>query len=251
MAQNPLVLITGAAGAVGSAVARRLGAMEHGLLLVDRDAQGVRALASNLPNAHWMDADAADRAQMEVVFAYAATFDVKAVILCSGVEGPVGPLESCADSDFEHVMRQNVTSVWIGLGCALRIMKRQGFGSIVALGSISSVGASPLLSSYAASKHAVMGLVRSAAREAAAFGVRVNAVCPAPIDSPMMQRIDEALLAASPARFEGEASARRSLPLGRYAEVEEVAEAIAFLCSDQSSYCSGAAFMVDGGLTCR
>ncbi len=110
------------------------------------------------------------------------------------------------------------------------------------LSSISGTMAAPMMSAYAASKHAVMGLVRTAAREAAGSGVRVNAVCPGPAVSSMMARIDANL---------GRPDAARSVPMQRYAEPEEIAEMIAFLCSDASRYSTGSSFMVDGGYSCR
>ena len=118
------------------------------------------------------------------------------------------------------------------------------------LSSIAGVGASPMLAPYGASKHAVLGLARTAAKEAAASGVRVNAVCPGPVESEMMQRIDALFGERYPERRGGQPNAA-AVPMSRYALPEEVAHMIAFLCSDASSYCSGGAYMVDGGYAAR
>jgi NAD(P)-dependent dehydrogenase (short-subunit alcohol dehydrogenase family) len=245
------LVITGAAGTIGRASARLLAEQGYQLFLVDRDAEAVDRLASGLPNSVPIAADATDAVCVAEVFRRASAGRLDAAVLAAGVEGPVGAIEDCSDDAFDEVMALNVKSVWLGLKHALRVMKPQHGGSIVALSSISGVMASPMLAPYAASKHAVIGLVRSAAREAAAHDVRVNAVCPAPVDSPMMQRIDVGLAKKFPERFGGQPDASRSVPMQRYATAEEIARAIAFLCSGASSYCTGSTFMVDGGISCR
>jgi NAD(P)-dependent dehydrogenase (short-subunit alcohol dehydrogenase family) len=101
------------------------------------------------------------------------------------------------------------------------------------------------------SKHAVVGLVRTAALEAGRHGVRVNAVCPGPVESEMMRRLDRALSERDPARAAGQGDAAKSLPTQRYVSAAEVARMAAFLCSDESGSCNGGTYMVDGGFTAR
>jgi NAD(P)-dependent dehydrogenase (short-subunit alcohol dehydrogenase family) len=245
------LIITGAAGAIGQAAARLLFEEGYQLFLVDRDEDGVKRLAADFPNSVTIAADATNAESIAAVFQRASAGRLSAVVLAAGIEGPVGPLEECPDDSFDQVMLLNVKSVWIGLKHSLKVMKRQGSGSIVALSSISGVMASPMLAPYAASKHAVIGLVRTAAREAAAYNVRVNAICPAPVDSDMMRRIDDGLSKKFPDRFGGRSDASKSVPMQRYATPQEIARSIAFLCSDNSSYCTGSSFMVDGGIACR
>jgi len=245
------IVITGAAGAIGGAAARLLSADGYRLILVDRNEAGVRQLAAECPGSVPVAADATSADSIAEAFRRASSGRLDAVVLAAGTEGPVGPIEDCLDAAFDEVMSLNVKSVWLGLKCSLKIMKPQRFGSIVALSSISGVMASPMLAPYAASKHAVVGLVRAAAREAAAYDVRVNALCPAPVDSDMMRRIDGNLSARFPDRLGGGADASKLVPMKRYATLEEVARAAAFLCSEASSYCTGSTFMVDGGISCR
>ena len=245
------LVITGAGGTIGSACARLLFEEGYQLFLVDRDAEAVNRLAAGLPESVPIAADATNAVSIAEVFRRASAGRLDAVVLAAGVEGPVGCIEDCSDDAFDAVMALNVRSVWLGLKNALRIMKQQRGGSIVALSSISGVMASPMLAPYAASKHAVVGLVRTAAREAAAHDVRVNAVCPAPVDSPMMQRIDAGLGKKFPERLGGRSDASRSVPMQRYATADEIARSIAFLCSSASGYCTGSTFMVDGGISCR
>ena len=241
MAEAASVLIVGAAGTIGRAAAKLLAAQGRPLILVDKDEGALEALAASLGGATCAPGDALDAQSMAAVFQAAAP-SLDGVILAVGCEGPVGPLEDCDDDEFRRALDLKVTSVWLGLKHALKALKPKGRGSIVVLSSISGTMGAPMMSAYAAGKHAVIGLVRSAAREAAASGVRVNAVCPGPAVSEMMQRIDASL---------GRSDAARSIPMQRYAEPEEVAQMIAFLCSDASRYSTGSAFMVDGGYSCR
>jgi len=245
------IVITGAAGAIGRAAARVLSADGYRLLLVDRNEEDLTRMAADYPTSVQFVADATNAAHVAEVFRQASAGSLDGVILAAGIEGPVGNFEDCDDEAFATVMLVNVKSVWLGIKYGLQVMKPQRSGSIVALSSISGVMAAPMLAPYAASKHAVVGLVRTAAREAAAFNVRVNALCPAPVDSDMMRRIDTDLSEKFPQRLGGGADAAKLVPMQRYATPDEVARAAAFLCSDASSYCTGSTFMVDGGISCR
>jgi meso-butanediol dehydrogenase / (S,S)-butanediol dehydrogenase / diacetyl reductase len=241
MPEPSSVLITGAAGVIGRAAAKLLSAQGYPLILVDREAAAVESLAASLGRASWMSGDATNAGDLATIFAKAGP-DLGSVVLAVGAEGPVGAIEDCDDDDFHRTMTLNVTSVWLGLKAALKVLKPKGRGSIVVLSSISGSMGMPMMSAYAASKHAVLGLVRSAAREAASSGVRINAVCPGPAVSDMMRRIDDGL---------GRADAAKSIPMQRYAEPAEIAQMIAFLCSDASSYSTGSSFTLDGGYGCR
>src|SRR3990167_7700482 len=230
MAKPNTVIITGAAGAIGKAVARVLDEWGYRLLLVDKDAEALQQVATLIPKCDWAAIDVTDAYAISTLFDKVAE-DLISVVLAAGIEGPVGSLEACPDNLFQTVMDTNVMSVWLGIKHALRIFKPKGYGNIVVLSSISGVNAMPMLSPYCASKHAVMGLVKTAAREVAGYGVRINAVCPGPVESNMMQRIDSALAEIYPAR----ADASQFIPIQRYATPEEVANIIRFLCADESS----------------
>jgi NAD(P)-dependent dehydrogenase (short-subunit alcohol dehydrogenase family) len=241
MASPGRIVITGAAGVIGQAAARRLSAQGYPLLLADRDAATVERLAASLPEASWAAGDATIAADVAAIFAKAGPH-LGGAVLAVGTEGPIGPIEDCDDDAFQRTMALNVTSVWLGLKEALKVLKPRRHGSIVVLASISGTMGTPMMSAYTASKHAVVGLVRSVAREAAASGVRINAVCPGPVASPMMRRIDDAM---------DRTDSAKSIPMGRYAEPDEIADMIAFLCSDASRYSTGSSFMLDGGYASR
>ncbi len=247
---RPITVITGALGTIGRNSAKKLSAAGHSLLLIDRNEEGLKNLSQELPNCAWNALDITNPEAVKNLFDKIAG-EIESVILCAGIEGPIGNFEDIDDQEFQKVMSVNVFGVWLCMKYALRALKARKSGSIVALSSISGTKGMPTMSPYCASKHAVIGLVRTAAREAAAFNVRVNAVCPGPVASEMMTRIDASLLENNPERFKGRADASASVPMQRYARPEEIADMILFLCSDASSYVTGTTLMVDGGLTCR
>jgi NAD(P)-dependent dehydrogenase (short-subunit alcohol dehydrogenase family) len=240
------ILITGAAGAVGQACTR---------LFVER---GARMMLSDCipPNRQPSDriafqpADVTDPAAMTVlVEATLRRFGpIDAAVLAAGIEGPVGPVEDLTTAELDRVLAVNLKGSLFALQALLPGMKSRGAGSIVALSSISGVIGSPALSAYTMSKHALIGLVRASALEVASAGVRINAVCPGPIESDMMQRLDQALTT----RFPDRATATGSgLPTQRYVTADEVARMIAFLCGEDAASCTGGVHMVDGGFTAK
>ncbi len=244
------IMITGAVGTIGKATARLLSDQGYHLLLVDRKEDELKKLVSSIQNSTGKSIDVTDSNEINHLFD-AVSEDLVGIVLAAGIEGPVSILEDCSDHNFQTVMTTNVMSTWLGIKHGLRIFKSRKQGSIVVLSSISGIMAAPMLSPYCASKHAVTGLVKTAAREAASYGVRVNAVCPGPVVSEMMDRIDSALVKQYPERLNNFTKASHSVPMQRYATAEEVASVISFLCSDASRYCTGTSLMVDGGLTCR
>lgn len=198
-------------------------------------------------------ADATDRRAVEAAFgAGLARFGaIDAAVLAAGVEGPVGPIEDITEAVLDRVLAVNVKGSLFWMQVCLREMKTRGQGSIVALSSISGVVGGAYLAPYVLSKHAVVGLVRSAALECGRHNVRVNAVCPGPIDSEMMGRLDRALSELDPSRSREPSELAKGLPQQRYAAPADVAEMVAFLCSDASASCHGGTYMVDGGFTAK
>lgn len=157
----------------------------------------------------------------------------------AGIEGPVRPLTEIDLSDLTWVLQVNVVGVFLGLKHALPLM-REG-GVIVNAGSTASLRGAPNVAPYVASKHAVLGLTRSAALEAAERGVRVCAICPGPLEGRMMRELDTG---------RGRLGQSRPPAVGlttRYGQVGEAAAAVAFLLSDEASFVNGTGFIVDGG----
>lgn len=163
-----------------------------------------------------------------------------------GVGSQFRPVAAMDYAEFQRVMRINIDSIFLGLRYVMPHMLAAGRGSIVNTASIASFVSPPGRADYVASKHAVMGLTRTAAVEGAEHNVRVNAVCPGPMDTPMIRR------AAAKAKSNSGPTPREQLeafiPMHRYGDPREVARAVLFLLSDWASYITGAALVVDGGL---
>src|SRR6185295_16660367 len=145
---------------------------------------------------------------------------------------------------FDQVISVNVKGVFLGLRHVLPVLLKQKAGAVVNTASVAGLVATPGMSAYVASKHAVIGLTKAAAGEVSRGGVRVNAVCPGPIDTNMIHSLESQLDPANPASV-GERY-QAALPLGRYGTAEEVANIVLFLCSDLASNISGAQYVVDG-----
>ena len=160
----------------------------------------------------------------------------------AGIEIEKGKLADGSESEFDAIMGVNVKGVWLCMKHEIPLMLAQGGGAIVNTASIAGLGAAPKMSIYAASKHAVIGLTRSAAVEYAKKKIRVNAVCPAVIDTDMFRRAAQ----ADPRKAE---FAMAVHPVGRIGKVEEIAAAVLYLCSDAAGFTTGIALPVDGGAT--
>ncbi|PJY97737.1 SDR family oxidoreductase [Pseudomonas donghuensis] len=160
----------------------------------------------------------------------------------AGIEIEQGRLAEGSEAEFDAIMGVNVKGVWLCMKYQLPLMLAQGGGAIVNTASVAGLGAAPKMSIYSASKHAVIGLSKSAAIEYAKKKIRVNAVCPAVIDTDMFRRAYE----ADPRKAEFAAAMH---PVGRIGKVEEVASAVLYLCSDGAAFTTGQALAVDGGAT--
>lgn len=238
-------LVTGAAGEIGTATAALLaerGARVVAADLADADWSRLRAA---VPQAEVVHADMADEASVAAMVAAAVEAGggrLHAFFNNAGVEGPIAAIADYAAADFRRVMAVNVEGVFLGLKHVMPVMLAAGAGAIVNTSSVAGLGGAPGMAGYVASKHAVLGLTRVAALEAAAKGVRVNSVHPGPISGRMMGSIDAGA---------GSEEARRAtaIPQQRYGRPEEVAAVVAFLLSDAAAYVNGAAYAVDGALT--
>jgi NAD(P)-dependent dehydrogenase (short-subunit alcohol dehydrogenase family) len=162
----------------------------------------------------------------------------------AGIAGPTGSLDGIGLADWNRVLAVNLTGVFLCMKFEIPIMRNQGAGSIVNMSSGAGLIATPGLAAYSASKHGVLGITRAAALENAHLGVRINAVCPGSIDTPMLR-------AAMEANPETDKLIRGSMPIGRLGEAEEIAEAVVWLCSDRASLVTGHSMGVDGGSVAR
>ncbi|SHN25131.1 SDR family oxidoreductase [Chitinophaga sp. CF418] len=158
----------------------------------------------------------------------------------AGIEGISAATHECTQENWEKVLAVNLTGVWLCMKHELSHMQRRGKGAIVNCASVAGLIGFPNLGAYVASKHAVIGLTKTAALENAKQGIRINAVCPGVIRTPMVDRITGRDKVAEQRFIEME-------PVGRFGEPEEVAEAVVWLCSDAASFVTGHSLTVDGG----
>ena len=241
-------ITTGGGGDIGSACARLLASNGSHVLVVDADLEAAERITREINQeaegrAIAVAADVSVAADVERYVAEAAKWGpIDGVVHAAGIAGAAAPLPEFDEAEFDRVMSVNARGTFLGLKYALPQM-RDG-GAIVNIASVSGIAGYPMVAAYVASKHAVIGLTRTAALEAARRGIRVNAVCPGPIEGRLMSA------AGAGASFRpGEDPFLTGLPLARYGSPDEVAETIAFLLSPKAGYISGAAIPLDGGLT--
>jgi NAD(P)-dependent dehydrogenase (short-subunit alcohol dehydrogenase family) len=250
--KGKVAIVTGATGGIGEATAKLFLQEGAKVMLVGRSEKKLTDTRDRLeaPSAlaHHV-ADAADeKANAAAVAATIAAFGgVDIMIANAGTEGTIKPLEEQSMADFEAVLRTNVLGVWISMKYCVEPMKQRGGGSIVALSSIAGRIGFPNMIPYIASKHAVFGMVKTAALELAASNIRVNAIGPGPISNRMMRSLETQMAPDDPkGMFE---TLRDLVPMKRYGTNEEVANLAAFLASDESTFCTGGIHMIDGGFT--
>ena len=249
--EGKVAVITGGAGGIGAATGRLFAEEGASVLLVDlaEEAlqQAVQAIGGERVSAVVADVTQAEQVQRYVQTAIERYGGIDVFFANAGVEGVVAPITDYPDDVFDRVMAVNVRGVWLGLKHVMAHMQQRGGGSIIITSSIAGVRGSPMLAPYSTSKHAVIGLMRSAALAGAAHGIRVNTVNPAPIETRMMRSIEAGIDPEAPERAKAEREAR--IPMKRYGLPEEVARLALFLASNESSYCTGGVYMVDGAFT--
>lgn len=244
-------IVTGAAGGIGRSVTDLFTRNACNVLAVDLNESELKEHVSsgdNSRSSHFVG----DVSQMEdnigmVEVANERYGGVDILIANAGIEGQVKPILEYNDEMFERVMAVNVKGVWNGIRAAVPSMIERGGGSIVVTSSVAGLKGGSGLSAYCTSKHAVIGLMRSAAKEFASVGIRVNSVNPSPVETRMMRSLETGMIPEDQNAAKQRITA--SIPLQRYAEPNEVAQVMMFLASDESSFVTGAVYTVDGGNT--
>ena len=247
---NRVAIVTGAAGGIGLAAAQRFIAEGAQVLLVDTDRDGLEKAVAymNRESARGEVADVSSTADVERYVQSALSYfgGVDILVNNAAIEGQIGPLVEADEDQFDRVLAVNVRGVWLGLKYVIPQMEKRGGGSIIITSSVAGVAGYRNIAPYATSKHAVVGLMRAAALEYARAGIRINSVHPAPIETRMMQVMEEEL---APKADNARDAIAATIPIGRYGTANEVAEMMLFLASDESRFCTGGTYMVDGGVT--
>lgn len=243
--EDRVAVVTGGAGGIGLASARRLTAEGARIVIADVDAGNGQAAADELGGL-FVPTDVTDADQVAELYAAAhrqfGRIDI--AFNNAGISPPADDSILTTDLDVWHRVQQvNLTSVYLCCKHVLPYMREQGSGSIINTASFVAVmGAATSQISYTASKGGVVAMSRELGVQFAREGIRVNALCPGPVNTPLLAE----LFAADPER-----AARRlvHVPMGRFAEPAEIAAAVAFLASDDSSFITASQFLVDGGIT--
>ena len=249
--ENKVALVTGAGSGLGLATAKAFAESGASVVLADWNGKSAISAAKELTDqghkALAIRCDVSDDDQVEaMVEQTVATFGrLDAAYNNAGVQNVLAETADSPRDDYDRVMAINLRGVWSCMKFELQQMRKQGSGAIVNCSSLGGLVGGPERGTYHAAKHGVLGLTKSAGLEYAARGIRINAVCPGLIWTPMADQ----MVAAG----QGEAleAMVKSVPMGRYGRAEEIADAVLWLCSGAASYVTGQSISVDGGFIMR
>lgn len=246
-----VALITGGGGGIGRATALAFAARGAQVVVVDFDAQigedAVSAVHAAGGDARFVQADVTKSADVRnyVKAAMNAFGRIDCFFNNAGIEGKVVPIQEYDEDVFDAVIAVNLKGVFLGLRHVLPVMLQQGSGTVVNTASVAGLFGGPGMPAYVASKHAVLGLTKVASADVAAHGIRVNAICPGPVETRMMRSLEAQRNPNDPGAIAD--ALRAGMPTGRYTMPEEIANTVLFLCSDLSGNMTGTQIVVDGG----
>jgi glucose 1-dehydrogenase len=248
---DDIVFVTGAGGGMGRAITTAFADAGATVVAADVDdtggAQTVALATGNGGKASFVHCDVSDA--MSVAAAIATTMEQHGRLTCAvnaaAIENETVPLHECDDDAFDRIQSINVRGIFLSMKHEIRAMLAGSGGAIVNIASTNAVRPQPNQPAYTASKHAVLGLTRSAAIDYAGRGIRINAICPGSIDTPMLRNAMQRR-----GRNPEEAVARLSL-IGRFGTPQEIANAALWLCSDDASFVIGHPLAVDAGYLAR
>jgi NAD(P)-dependent dehydrogenase (short-subunit alcohol dehydrogenase family) len=242
--ENQVVFITGAASGFGLGLAKALEGLEASLYLSDINQEGLKERISQLQTPSKHDFQKLDVSiEDEVANAIKNCIDkfgrIDILVNNAGVGGTLKPIIDITEEDMDRYFAINTKSVLFGMKHAIPTMIKQGKGCILNVASMAGILGAPTIGAYAASKHAVVGLTKTAALEYAKYGIRVNAICPYFVPTPLVQAL---------ADKDKLASLGKACPMGRMGEVEEIVSAMIGIIHPYNSYMNGQCIQVDGGI---
>ena len=246
-----VALITGGGGGIGRATALAFAARGAKVVVVDFDPQigedTVSAVHAAGGDARFVQADVTKSADVRnyVKAAVNAYGRIDCFFNNAGIEGKVVPIQEYDEDVFDAVIAVNLKGVFLGLRHVLPVMLQQRGGTVVNTASVAGLFGGPGMPAYVASKHAVLGLTKVASADVAGQGVRVNAVCPGPVETRMMRSLEAQRNPNDPGAIAD--AMRAGMPTGRYTMPAEIASTVLFLCSDLSGNMTGTQIVVDGG----
>ncbi len=249
--ENKVALITGAANGIGAACARLFAREGAAVLLADREAAAGERLARELSEAghraRFVACDVSREEDIEGMVAAALTAfgRLDCAVNNAGIVGPSARIEETELESWQQVIAVNLTGVMLCMKHEIKLMRAQGSGAIVNVSSGAGLIGVPNMAAYSASKHGVLGLTKTAAKENVKRGIRVNAVLPGSTRTPQL----EASIATG--GEEVEKMILGSVPCGRFGQPDEIAQNIAWLCSESASYVSGVSLPVDNATLCH
>ncbi|MGI6072555.1 MAG: SDR family NAD(P)-dependent oxidoreductase [Lachnospiraceae bacterium] len=251
--EKKIVVITGAAGGIGKATTKLFAAEGATVVLVGRNIEKLNALVKELKlkeNAYLVcGCDVSEEKEVADMISGVVTRFGKIDVFFNnaGIIGSVAKTQNYSVDSLTEALNINVVGTFNGMKHALLIMQQQRSGVIINSCSIASFRGNPDTIGYVASKHAIWGMTRAVAVENAHLGIRVCAVAPSPVDTPMMSYVEDGMVEMGNGDKQTVHKQLSSLPMGRYATPEEVAKAVLFLASEDASFTTGSALFVDGG----
>ncbi|WP_312362391.1 glucose 1-dehydrogenase [Sphingobacterium sp.] len=246
--KNKTILITGAGSGMGEATAKMFASKGAKVVVADINEANARSVTDSITaaggQAFAIRCDVADEQQVKQMVEKTVEVygSLDAAFNNAGIIKPSIDTAELESADFDQVININLKGVWLCMKYELLQMRRQGSGTIVNSSSIAGLAGAPGRTAYAAAKHAIVGMTKSVGAEYAARGIRVNAVCPGTIDTPMVHD----MLKTGDL---DEQEAIKLMPINRLAKADEVASTVLWLCSEESSFIVGQAIAVDGGFT--
>ena len=246
-----VAIITGGAGGIGQATAKEFLNEGADVLLFDLNEDDLINICQDIGSNH-LSYFAGDVTSFEdnlnaIEVAKEKYGGLDIFIANAGIEGDVSHIEEYDIDKFDKVMAVNVKGPFLGLKAAIPELDARGGGSFIVTSSIAGLSGAAGIGPYATSKHAVIGLMKSAAKECAEKNIRVNSVNPSPVETRMMRSLEEGLMPGEAS--EAKELMKSNIPLGRYGEPEDVAKLLLFLSSDDASFITGSVYTVDGGST--